>query len=99
LRTFSLATFLHKHWEWENANVGQKTPTAMLLQLQKEVEEVALDPTDAGEWADVALTAFVALLMQGMSPAEICRLMVATQRKVFSREYPRTGSDEVIAHI
>lgn len=70
----------------------------MLLQLQKEVEEVALDPTDAGEWADVALTAFVALLMQGLSPAEICALLNETQEKVFGRTYPRTGEDEVIAH-
>lgn len=71
----------------------------MLLQLQKEVEEVALDPTDEGEWADVALTAFVALLMKGLSPAEICQLLNETQKKVMSRTYPRTGSDEVIRHI
>lgn len=71
----------------------------MLLQLQKEVEEVALDPTDESEWADVILTAFVALLMLGLSPAEICALLNETQRKVFARNYPRTSENEVIAHV
>lgn len=90
-REFSLRTF----------GPGPRTK-GVLDHLQKELAEVALDPSDITEWIDLVLLALDgAWRNTGLEPAEIAAALEAKQTKNESRAWPdwRTMSpDKAIEH-
>ena len=76
-RDFSLATF----------GPGAR-PLGIIDHIRKELDEITADPTDLGEWVDVAILAFDGALRAGHEPQAIIDAIKAKQSRNEARTWP-----------
>jgi len=81
---------------WSMATFPAGTPASHAKHLAREVEELAANPTDELEWADVAILAIGAVARSGGS------LMRAIERKHeinLTRQWGQPDADGVVEHV
>lgn len=99
------ARHLERQREWSVRTFGPaevRGPRGPLDHIRKEVEEVAADPYDLTEWADVIILALDGAWRAGHEPADILRAVIDKQARNEARTWPnwRTADpDKAIEHV
>lgn len=97
------AAHLAHQREFSRATFGPGTRTTGVLDhIRKELVEVAADPNDITEWADIVILAFDGALRAGHEPQDIIDAIIAKQARNESRVWPdwRTQDpNKAIEHI
>lgn len=89
-----------RDWSTRTFGPGQRT-LGVLDHIRKELDEIAADPTDLGEWVDVIILAFDGAWRAGWEPQAILDAIAAKQARNEARTWPdwRTMSpDQAIEH-
>lgn len=93
---------LERQRAWSEATFGPGPRTRGILDhMAKEMAEVEADPTDLGEWVDLAILALDGAWRAGHDPAAIIAAVKAKQTRNEARTWPdwRTMSaDQAIEH-
>lgn len=80
----------------------EQTPDGVLDHIRKELDEIAQNPGDITEWADLLLLAFDGAMRAGHKPQQIIDAIKAKQAANEAREWPdwRTRDpDKAIEHV
>ena len=95
-----LAQYLREQREWSTRTFGPNYRTAGLLKhIQKELEEIAANPTDLVEWIDVILLACDGYWRHGGEPENLMRDIRAKFEKNRNRQWSPPRDDEPSEHI
>jgi dCMP deaminase len=95
----SLDTVLAEVNEWQAVTFPRATPSSVVAHLKREVDELAADPTDTGELADVIFLVVGLAYELGLSMtdlAEIVAQKLAINRK---RTWGEPDADGVVEHV
>lgn len=96
------AFHIQRQKEWSSTTFGPGRRTAgVIAHIRKELDEIAADPTDIGEWVDVIVLALDGAWRAGGQPQEIIDAIVAKQARNEARTWPdwRTMTeDDPIEH-
>lgn len=90
---------------WSSATFGPRAhrgPVGPLDHVRKEVEEVAADPYDLGEWVDLIILALDGAWRAGHEPQAIIDAVKAKQAENEARTWPDwrgLPADEAIEHV
>lgn len=97
------ADHIRRQMAWSQATFGPGDRIKGVLDhISKELDEIAENPRDLSEWADVIILALDGAWRSGAWPQEIIDAIVAKQTKNESREWPdwRTADpDRAIEHV
>jgi hypothetical protein len=100
---FDLVAHLERQRKFSLETFGPGPRSAgVSAHIRKELDEIAADPLDLGEWVDVILLALDGAWRAGHEPAAIVAALEAKQRKNEGRDWPdwRTASPDVpIEHV
>ena len=91
---------LQRQWSLNTFGPGPRTQT-VLDHIRRELDEVAADPTDLGEWVDVIILAFDGAWRHGWEPQQIIDAIKAKQAKNEARTWPdwrAMSADQAIEH-
>jgi hypothetical protein len=95
-----LAQYLREQREWSTRTFGPNYRTTGLLKhIQKELEEIAANPTDLVEWIDVILLACDGYWRHGGEPENLMRDIRAKFEKNRNRQWSPPRDDEPSEHI
>lgn len=96
------ATHLERQRRWSESTFGPGVRLGVLDHIRKELDEVAEDPTDLEEWADVVILGLDGAWRAGHEPQAIIDAVRAKQAKNEHRTWPdwRTADpDFAIEHV
>ena len=86
---FNLVAHIMRHRMWSEETFGPPRGTEGVIDhLQKELKEVAADPSDLEEWIDIITLAIDGAWRSGHSPAEIAFKLGSKLEKNKRREWP-----------
>lgn len=88
-----------EHAEWSDKTFGDVGPVGPLKHLSKEALEVATDPSDPLEWADMQFLLWDAQRRMGISDEFITRAMIEKLAINKSRQWPEPEDGEPRFHI
>lgn len=105
-RVFDLVAHLTNQQEFSFKTFGPlgegQGVDGTLNHVEKEIEELRLNPRDKKEWTDLIILGFDGLIKLGCNPEEIVALIMAKQIKNENRQWPdwRTvNKSKAIEHI
>ncbi|MCQ3848652.1 DUF550 domain-containing protein [Klebsiella variicola] len=87
------------HAEWSQATFGNVGPVGPLKHLSKEALEVAEQPGDLSEWADMHFLLWDAQRRAGINDDQITRAMIDKLAVNKQREWPEPKDGEPRLHI
>lgn len=88
-----------EHAEWSDATFGDVGPIGPLKHLSKEALEVAADPSDPLEWADMQFLLWDAQRRMGISDEFITRAMIEKLEINKTRQWPEPKDGDPRLHI
>ncbi len=88
-----------EHAKWSDATFGNVGPVGPLKHLSKEALEVAADPSDPLEWADVQFLLWDAQRRMGISDDFITKAMIEKLEINKKRQWPEPKEGEPRLHI
>ncbi|EBA9765612.1 DUF550 domain-containing protein [Salmonella enterica] len=88
-----------EHAEWSDKTFGDVGPIGPLKHLSKEALEVAADPSDPLEWADMQFLLWDAQRRMGISDEFITRAMIEKLEINKTRQWPEPKDGEPRLHI
>ncbi|HAV9645864.1 TPA: DUF550 domain-containing protein [Escherichia coli] len=89
----------HEHAKWSDSTFGCVGPIGPLKHLSKEALEVAAEPDDLSEWADMQFLLWDAQRRAGISDAEITAAMENKLKINMERQWPEPKDGEPRLHI
>ncbi|ELG6863049.1 DUF550 domain-containing protein [Salmonella enterica] len=88
-----------EHAEWSDKTFGDVGPVGPLKHLSKEALEVAAEPGDLSEWADMQFLLWDAQRRAGISDGEITAAMEEKLKVNMARQWPEPKDGEPRLHI
>ncbi len=88
-----------EHAEWSQATFGNVGPVGPLKHLSKEALEVAAEPGDLSEWADMQFLLWDAQRRAGITDEKITQAMIEKLAVNKQREWPEPKDGEPRSHI
>src|SRR5690606_32514882 len=82
-----LVAYIRSHREWSESTLGPGGRTeGILAHIRKELDEIAADPRDIEEWADVIILAIDGAWRSGASAEDLAEALAAKQAKNRARQ-------------
>lgn len=98
---FNLETYILEQIQWSAKTFGKGPRTAGLIDhIKKELVEIADNPEDLYEWADVVILALDGAWRCGYTPRQICNALARKARINRDRDWgPDLGDGKAIEHV
>lgn len=100
----NLYDYIQRHQQWSHDTFGpvsHRGPEGSIKHLRKEVEELAADPTDVSEVADVMILAIDIAYRAGITPEELITGLQDKQDTNIARKWPhwrKADPNEPVEH-
>jgi hypothetical protein len=96
-----IVDYIERQIAWSRRTFGSGRRTLGIIKhIQKELGEIAVEPTSLEEWIDVMILAIDGAWRSGYSPADIVDMLSHKQVVNMARQWPPVGpEDEPTEHI